>query len=496
MESLFGGDDGDDLPSLLTGVGAVPPPQEPDCAPASVSPQERPKQAANHSFQLSFPKARSQDEPDRQPSCSTPQLYLPAVPDPPAASLSQQDGHTSGDFVVSTQDSALSCPGPAPATAPHGEFLDDAALEEELEGLWDSIQGEVQPVNAHAGSQDGGDVQGDSFILPSQIPGHRYANCQTNASIRLPRRIDHDQKLALALTYFITLSRTSKIETLYDYLELGIGEGKRLGREIRKLLKEPPLSQLIDRPGNGNSGPETKRTLINISFYLLVTEGWGEAWFGESCSTASSRTLFWPTDSSILLSGFVILLYRCFANQRQMHQAALRVHARYPDSNTNPTLSPSPSRSATAETVISPATPPPTPEPQGQAIFEALAKDVAAAKKRKHAEAILDIASQEAYDLELPPNAKLKYYVYVKDKTDGTDLAPPTKYRHTDYIISHGAFSCLKSSFEAAGHDPIFEIQTPFERKSITSEEEWEHAVLSIYNVRRSGGVVEVDVFV
>ncbi|KAK3302150.1 uncharacterized protein B0T15DRAFT_561713 [Chaetomium strumarium] len=482
-------------------VGAVAPPQEPDCEPASISPQERPQQAANHFAQLSFPEAPPRDEPDRRLSCSAlqqAQLYLPAVPDPPATSLSQQDGHTSGDFVVSTRDFALSCPGPAPAAAPPGEFPDDAALEAELEDLWNSIQGEVQPVNAHVGSQVGGNRQGDSFILPSQIPGHRYANCQTNASLLVPRRIDHDQTLAGELTYFITLNRASKIDTLYGYLELGVGEGKRLSNEMKKLLKQPPLSQLTDQPGNSSCGPgETKKTLINISFYLLVCQGWGDAWFGESCSTASSRTLFWPTDSSILLTGFVMLLHRHFTNQKQMRQAALRANARHRDSITNSTLSsPAPSRSATVEPVISPSTPPPTPEPQGQAIFEALAKDVAAAKKRKHAEAILSIASQEAYDLELPANAKLEYYIYIKDKTLGIDLAAPTKFRHTDSVISHGAFSGIKATFEAAGHTPIFEIQTPFGRKAITSEEEWEHAVLSIYNVRRSGGVVEVDVFV
>jgi hypothetical protein len=121
---------------------------------------------------------------------------------------------------------------------------------------------------------------------------------------------------------------------------------------------------------------------------------------------------------------------------------------------------------------------------------------VAAAKKRKHAEAILGIARPEAYELDLPANANLNYYIYTKDKIDGIDLAFPTKWRHADFAISHGPFSGLKSSFEAAGHSPIIEIQTPFGREAITSEEEWERAVRTIYNVRRLGGVVEVDVFV
>jgi hypothetical protein len=121
---------------------------------------------------------------------------------------------------------------------------------------------------------------------------------------------------------------------------------------------------------------------------------------------------------------------------------------------------------------------------------------VAAAKKRKHAESVLGIPGQHPIELEIPANARLTYHVYVKDKTDGSDLGPPASYQHTDSIIAGGAFLYLKSSFEAAGHVPILEIQTPFGRKSITTKEEWEGAVLGIYNVRRSGGVVEVDVFV
>jgi hypothetical protein len=123
--------------------------------------------------------------------------------------------------VVSTQNPHLNCHGPAPAAAPSGEFPDDAALEAELEDIWNSVQGEAQPINAHVGSQDEGSAQGDNnFILPSQIPGHRYANSQTNASMVIPRRIDHDQKLAVELAYFITLSNIPR--SLYPLLSSSV----------------------------------------------------------------------------------------------------------------------------------------------------------------------------------------------------------------------------------------------------------------------------------
>lgn len=193
-----------------------------------------------------------------------------------------------------------------------------------------------------------------------------------------------------------------------------------------------------------------------------------------------------------LVAGFVMLLYRMYSGQRQIHQTALR-QARSHNSNTA-TASPSPSRSPSSSRAVVSLSPPLAPE--GRAFFEALAKDASAAKKRKYDEIALGIGSQTPYELEVPANARLKYHVYVKDRTDGSDLAAPTTYRHTDYMIARGAFGSLKSAFETAGQVPTFEIQTPSGRKTITDVDEWEHAVLAIYNVRRSGGVVEVDVWV
>jgi hypothetical protein len=177
-----------------------------------------------------------------------------------------------------------------------------------------------------------------------------------------------------------------------------------------------------------------------------------------------------------------------------MHQATLRARARYSNTASRSTRSASPSsRSPSAPVTTGPQSPPPTPD--SLTFFEALAQDASAGKKRKHADAVLGIA-QNLYEVEVPANAKLKYHVYVKDKTDGSDLAAPTTYRHTDYMIARCAFSSLKASFEAAGQVPVIHIQTPYGGKTVTSEEEWEQAVLAIYNVRRAGGVVEVDVFV
>lgn len=201
------------------------------------------------------------------------------------------------------------------------------------------------------------------------------------------------------------------------------------------------------------------------------------------------------TITSSLLVSFTQLLYKLLENQKQAHRISLRAKAQSELSDSITIYSTSPSRSPSVALASPPESPACTAD--NQVFFNSLALNVTAAKKRKHAESVLGIgASQNPIELEVPPNARLTYHVYVKDKTDGSDLGPPATYQHADSIIAHGAFSGIRSSFMAAGHEPIFEIQTPFGRKSIASEEDWERVVLAIYNVRRSGGVVEVDVFV
>ncbi len=191
-----------------------------------------------------------------------------------------------------------------------------------------------------------------------------------------------------------------------------------------------------------------------------------------------------------------MLLYRSYTNQRQMHQAALR-HVRSHTSDAAhspppPPPPPPPPRSPSVSVGSAPESPSPAPECQD--FFKALANDASAAKKRKRTESAIGVATQSPYCLDVPANARLKYHVYVKDRTDSSDLAAPATYRHTDYMIARGAFAGLKAAFH--GQDPMFVIQTPSGRKSITNEDEWENAVLAVYNARRSGGVVEVEVLV
>lgn len=208
LDSLFGGNDDTDLTSLFTAASAAgfEPSQEPSCEPEPSLPQAHPQPATNFAAQLSPLRAPTQVPPDHQQAPSWPPLSLPAVPDPLGAPLSHQDGLTSGDLVVSTQYSTHDTPGATSATASPEETLDDAALEAELESLWESITPHEQPVNAQAGSQESD--QDDNAIPVTQIPGFRYAHSNTNMRICLPRRIDLDFSLADELVHYVTLSKS------------------------------------------------------------------------------------------------------------------------------------------------------------------------------------------------------------------------------------------------------------------------------------------------
>ena len=93
------------------------------------------------------------------------------------------------------------------------------------------------------------------------------------------------------------LDRQTKVEVLYGYLELNAAEGKRLMADMKKLLKEPPLSALVAQPASRST--ETKRILVRMAFYMLISQEWGRTWFGEDHETAASRKYLWPRDSSM-----------------------------------------------------------------------------------------------------------------------------------------------------------------------------------------------------
>ncbi|KAK4190062.1 hypothetical protein QBC35DRAFT_521725 [Podospora australis] len=510
-DSLFGDGDDTDLSSLL--IEAAASESDPDTEP--VVPDEP--------SSLSSSSTRPLVCGLTLPTLPKPvvQLTLPVVPDPLAASLSHQDGHTSGGLVVN----------------------------------------DAHPLSLEISNDAQHGVLPDpSRVSLAQIRGLRYAKSRPKVSY--PRRIDLDDTGCKdRLWRDLTLSRTIKFEDLWSRLELTVGEGKDLNKALSTYFEGEwfvkPAATIRARMTHPD---HTKVFLVKLAFHMLSTDKWGITWFGPNCSSAATRTLFWPDESTLLLFYFTMLLYRIFENVKQrirlnekvkkqqqqqvvgylsnstratspalsdMTQPSVssRMESSGPATDTTPAQSrPStPSTSmpteahkmwvdATHQVAEKLASRPPLPlsprkRPRetsesdspndGESFFSSLVNDVAMCKRRKIANSFLPNQQPEVYGLEIPPDAKLTYYVYVKDKSDGSDLSSgPVEYKHTDTVISKGAFSQLVSSFKAAEYEPIVEIQTFWGRKAVTTADEWDSAVFSIYNVRRSGGVVEVDIFV
>ncbi|KAK5664206.1 hypothetical protein OQA88_422 [Cercophora sp. LCS_1] len=516
-DSLFGGgaNDGDDFSSLFIEENDPSSPAIEDLNPQSeitLTPGPGQPEPANSSFQLTLPKPSAPGPtlilpiPMRRAEASEP--GLPTVPDPPGVLLSSQVGHTSGDLVVSTQN-FIDTSQPALA-----EF-DEAELEAEFEEALASIESAEQDINS---PPEDTSIPGDGTseseedalkIAVKQIPGFRYANAMTNSKIRLPRRIDDDVKKAELLAPYITLQRDIKMNDFYDDLQLGSKYGKTLNRDMRAFIQASPYEALVEQ--NRNRIVATKNHLINAAFLMLGSEGFGEKFFGTRCETASSRTVFWPADSAIIISHLVRMLYKVIYNARQARNRVIRydrenqasspgtTRASSPSSDSLSALpSPSPVPQAVDVPTAAPATPttPTTPRAterpvqQPRPTFDLLVKE---ANTRKRARC--SSMGNPVVELEVPENARLTYNVYIRDRTD-FHLLSVGHYRHTDSMVTHGAFSYLKSSLEMAGQVPQFEILTPYGVRVIESEDDWANAVISIYNRRRSEAQVEVDIFV
>jgi len=228
LDSLFGGDD-DDLSSLFTeDAGASEPSielRESESEATLLTPHSSPPEAANPSFQLTLPTPSSAKQnktpeltpplplslPQRPSQAEAKEHIPPTIPDPLGAFLLCRDGHTSGDPVVSTQNSAQTSLTATPSPSLPDEATFDALLDE----IWASMSNDAQVVNhppepsngvrrQHGEEISHGDASGVSL---DQLPDFRYANVSTTRHLRLPRSIDHSSRTAELLVPYITLCK-------------------------------------------------------------------------------------------------------------------------------------------------------------------------------------------------------------------------------------------------------------------------------------------------
>ncbi|KAL1840108.1 hypothetical protein VTJ49DRAFT_803 [Mycothermus thermophilus] len=173
-----------------------------------------------------------------------------------------------------------------------------------------------------------------------------------------------------------------------------------------------------------------------------------------------------------------------------------------PDDVTSPPPMKQPSDSAVTIKNVAALTGHTTPAPAEQfpsaeslAILKSRVEDIAAAKQPNSSEPKLDLVST-AFKAKVPADANLGYHIYFKSRVDGSDVAAPLSFQHTDHNLSQHAFPYLRSLLENAGYEPTFIMTTPLGRMTIENEEAWDRAICFVYNLRRAGGNVEVDVYI
>ncbi|KAK0630812.1 hypothetical protein B0T17DRAFT_507248 [Bombardia bombarda] len=468
-------------------------------------------------------------QPSTTQSRSIGGLTLPIAPDPLGALLPHPVGHTSGGLVVSNQYFAQDFQTLEPVSSLNG-WESDAALDEELLALWSSSGAQAQqPVNSRSGTNAGPSqaIQRGDTILASEIDGFQFSNSANNRNMLLPRRIDINSNLEEPILHFITLSRQTRFSELHFRLELNPQQGRSLNDQVKKYLHSSPFSVLVETNSSGDK-LTTRRSFLHMALHMLKSENWGQLWFGAHLDGAAHRKRHWPADSTLITIYFTTLLYKAVCNAKQLQASKDRKAglSRASENAINrslggpksglarlPTLAEIPSgamlkapasisfgTTATAHGVTV-ATPTPQQQQQQQAssrpLLDALVQSATNAKKRKRQEAGLI-----PYELEIPANADITYRVTVKDRADGVSLGPAATFRHAANGGSRGAYTHLKGGLEAAGHAPSFEIPGPSGCWYVSSEDDWEGAVLAQYNRKKRPGTgpvnttVEVSVFI
>ncbi|KAL2271638.1 hypothetical protein VTJ83DRAFT_1009 [Remersonia thermophila] len=498
LASLFGDDDIEGSAPLFIGADNLESSTSPDCEWGYL------QSAAYNAPRLFFP----------EPAFTLPQLTLPAVPDPPGALLSHQDGHTSGDNVWTMAPASTTSIARGPTTMQMTPTLSTRR---------------------------------------GRAPRFKYAESGTNSNEKLPRRIDLVPGDVEKLAHFITLRRERTLGILWGYCELSQREGQVLCNEIRQILANPIYEPMVQQAERRVA--ETKKAMLATSFAILHGKGIGDKWFGKRRQSDLQRTRFWPQDSTLVLLAFTQLFYKQYSHKRQKYQTRARalreledqmkgplghsqgqpavaaaeaaekssermigvpgpskgqpVAAESPESAASPvptmvTGSEMPSAAASpwkASPENSPdfiETPAPTTSPsnvEGLAILKSRVDEITAAKQPNSSEPKLDFVSMP-FEAKVPADANLSYHIYFKSQADGSDVAAPVSFQHTDHNLSQGAFPYLRSLLEQAGYDPVFIMTTPLGRMMVENEEAWDRVICLVYNLRRAGGNVEVDIYI
>lgn len=377
------------------------------------------------------------------------------------------------------------------------------------------------------------------------LTGFRFSSAATRRGVRLPRRIDLEEQHVQILAPYLTLSRRTKNTEHFARLELCNASGKALVKHMKAYLARPESYWLISRGPEANP-IQVKDALLKSAFHLLRTEDWGTKYFGRHHPSGQNRKLYWPDDSTLITYHFVLFLSKiidseklrlkskkkatqpqelptggsrqcpidlstdgippsapqgvhpyashCFRSAEPLSHPPLCCPMVFGSQNcaSSPTSTWADDTSTSITPDISCHGGSPDyrdnklwqEDPAASATFDVLAEEISRIKRRKRTSATV------------PADADLKYRLSFRDEDDSEELRPAVTYKHSNKVILPGAFLYLQKSFATVATRAIIMINTPKGQERVNSQEEWDAAVLSVWQAKGTGGLVEVDVVV
>ena len=149
--------------------------------------------------------------------------------------------------------------------------------------------------------------QGEVGIALTEIPGYRWSDAATRRGIRLPGRIDLDEKHVEVLIPYITFQREVRKHEHFERLELSWAAGQGLVRDVRRLLNEAENATFLNSRREAGAA-DGKRALLGLAFRFLKGKSLGPKYFGAANKAARKRKLCWPAHSTLLLCHFSVFL--------------------------------------------------------------------------------------------------------------------------------------------------------------------------------------------
>jgi hypothetical protein len=380
------------------------------------------------------------------------------------------------------------------------------------------------------------------------LPGysHTAAAASTRRGIRIPRRVDFQMDQLEVLVPYLTVQATLTKGELYQQLGVSKKEGHILAQGIKTYVAKSEHAPLLIH-GKAPASPEKRRALLQTAFQLLKTEGWGPKWFGKTGSSKGMRTLCWPQDSTLItchFAGFINKICKLDRMRRQAMETKLsKASTPIPGTSAHSPidLSGDDDDVSSTEGAITPTTLSVAADPSVESLshqtteqqlsnpsdfnLQSLAisqvvqipgnlirpgnqpKQMNPALNSGAMDSNAKITSTESLDAvfrevsllktqklqataigRVPADAALEYRFSFLDKDDLQELRPPAVTKNIDDAI----FEYLRSSFDSTSTPVTVDVLVDGDWRRITSQQDWDAAVLEVWTLHPRGALVQV----